>query len=229
MDTNCSVGRMAPNLSTKEHEQSVIGQHGEPHVNDAGLALKSWLADHCLCVVSTHFKRRCRTFGSNDGRGTWRHPRSQKRHQNDHIFVSKGLLPRVNNCRSQAPSCHSGHLAVKATFRVQVKLAQAPKPTLAEEIKARDHAALRPFQPSFDVAEFTNFISNVRKSIASQQKEPVDARLPTCEMLQRAMQEAAQQLPLRAKPSAGWCEAHSRTLGPLRLHRNALVREWIKS
>jgi hypothetical protein len=110
-----------------------------------------------------------------------------------------------------------------------VKLAQNPKPTLAEEIKARDYTVLRPFQPSFDVAEFTKFISNVRKSVCSQQKKADDTRLPTCEMLQCAVQEAAQQLPLRAKPFAGWHEAHSRTLEPLRLHRNALMREWMKS
>jgi hypothetical protein len=229
MDTNCSVGRMAPNLPTRECKSSVIGQHGEPRVNDAGLVLKSWLAGHCLHAVSTHYKRRCRTFGSSEGCGTWRHPRSQKRCQNDHIFVSKGLLPRVNNCRSQAPMCHSDHLAVKATFRVQAKLAQKPKPTLTEEIKARDYMVLRPFCPSFDAAEFTKFLENVRKSTRSQQKEADDTRLPACEMLQCAVQEAAQQLPIRAKPSAGWHEARLSTLEPLRLHRNALTRKWIKS
>ena len=132
--------------------------HGEPHVNEAGRELKSWLAERNLCAVSTHFKNR---RGRGEGRGTWRHPRSKKLYQNDHVFVVRGVLPRVNNCRRQEPLCRSDHLAVKATTRACVKLAQKAPPSDPEAIKARNHLVSRPFTPRFDARELTEVAGGI--------------------------------------------------------------------
>ena len=150
MDTNCSIGVMPQRVSKEEELQSVVGRRGEPRANPAGEALKSWLAEHSTCAASTHFQPRHRQ--TTRGFGTWCHPRSRVRCQNDHVFVSKKMLPRVNNCYIQAPLCDSDHCAVKLTFRVQVKLSKTPKPSQSDAAKLTDYRVLRPFTPSFDPA-----------------------------------------------------------------------------
>jgi hypothetical protein len=83
MDTNCSIGAQRQDGAENENDESVVGQHGEHHINQAGRALRSWLANHQLYAASTHFRPR----NKQQGYGTWRHPRSHKTYQNDHIFV----------------------------------------------------------------------------------------------------------------------------------------------
>ena len=76
-------------------------------------------------------------------------------------------------------------MAVKVTMRVRVKLAQAPKPSQPDRIKARNHNAIRPFTPSFDPAIFTQYQGCVRQR--RRLPKSGDDPPPKCEVLQLAM------------------------------------------
>jgi hypothetical protein len=130
MDTNCSIGIRSTCSTEDDAARSVCGRHGDPHVNSAGDFLKSWLMDRCTCATSTHFRPPSSRI--KDGYGTWKHVRNHRTHQNDHIFVKRALLPRVASCRNAAPLCHSSdHLAVRAQFRVRVRLQKKKKKALS--------------------------------------------------------------------------------------------------
>ena len=123
MDTNCAIGSLKKDATPQEELASTCGKYGEIHVNCAGRVLNNWLASHTssMYAASTHFRHSQRRT---EGYGTWRHPRSLKLYQNDHVFIQRSMLNRIIHCRSQAPLCQSDHLSVKATIRVQIKLAK---------------------------------------------------------------------------------------------------------
>ncbi len=70
MDTNCSIGAQRQDEAEDEIDESVVGKYGEQHINQAGRALRSWLASHHLYAATTHFRPR----NKQRGYGTWRHP-----------------------------------------------------------------------------------------------------------------------------------------------------------
>ena len=83
MDTNCSIG-----VAAKGEKDGVCGPYGLPHVNPAGVALKSWMAMFGFAAVSTFYKR----ASNGSDYGTWRHFRNGTMYQNDHVFVARSNL-----------------------------------------------------------------------------------------------------------------------------------------
>ena len=193
-------------------------------MNPSGDFLKTWLMDRCTCAISTHFRPPSSRI--KDGYGTWKHVRNHKSYQNDHVFVKRDLLPRVASCRNTSPSCHSDHLAVRAQFRVRVRLRERVK-SFVEHMKETDYNMLRAHVPSHDPFYEAQFLREVR----DQLRKHADFFGPgkTCEQLSSAMQWGSfQSLPKRQRPSPGWCEAWKHVLGPLIAHRNVLMKNWMK-
>ena len=112
-DCNCSIG-----VRDGDERDQVRGRHGEPHRNAAGDFFHMWAGQRKLRAASTHFARTKPRHGC----GTWRHPRTKKHYQNDHICVQDGHFSRVIKCKCATPLCHTDHLSVKLTLRVQNKL-----------------------------------------------------------------------------------------------------------
>jgi hypothetical protein len=133
MDMNCSIGTLPKDSPPLEEKISVCGKYGDPHINRAGMTLKTWLSNYCMYATSTHFKH---PTHRRDGNGTWRHPQSKKLYQNDHIFIQRNQINRVIDSRSQAPSCHSDRPSIKATLRIQLKLAKKKAKCITDRIKA---------------------------------------------------------------------------------------------
>jgi hypothetical protein len=220
MDTNCSVGVRSTCSTEDDAARSVCGRHGDPRVNSAGDFLKSWLMDRCMHATSTHF--RPPSSRVKDGVGTWKHVRNHRTHQNDHIFVKRALLPRVASCRNAAPLCHGDHLAVRAQFRVRVRL-QKKKKSFIDYMKETCHNLLRAHVPSHNPFFEAQFLREVR----AQPRTHADFFGPgkTCERLCSAMQWGSfQSLPKRQRPSPEWCEKWKHALGPLVAHRNVLMK-----
>ena len=93
-DSNCSVGARADN----DHD-SVRGDHGEPHRNPAGDFLHVWAGQRHLFAATTS----CPGRKPIHGRGAWRHPRTKKARQNDHVFVQNGRRHRALQCKYSSP------------------------------------------------------------------------------------------------------------------------------
>ena len=89
-DANCSMGVRADG-----DQDPVRGDHGESHRNTAGDFLYMWAGQRFLCAATTH----CPGRKPCDGHGAWRHPRTKKLYQNDHVFVQNGFRHRVLQCK----------------------------------------------------------------------------------------------------------------------------------
>ena len=143
MDTNAAIG-----VEEERVDQSVCGPYGEIHVNKAGEYLRSWLAQRALYAISTHFPT-----NKAGGYATWRHPRSRKGYQNDHIFMMRKDVKRVRRCWSQAPLVNSDHCAVKLSMRIKVKLSKRRTCNEQELMQKLDYSLIRPHHPD-SIPEF---------------------------------------------------------------------------
>ena len=93
-------------------------------------------------AISTHFKRGRKGCDY----GAWRHFRSGKMYQNDHIFIAREDLKRVRSCRNQSVLADSDHMCVKLSLRLNMRLARKAT-TQQDELRRLGHDALRPFHP----------------------------------------------------------------------------------
>ena len=136
-------------------------EHGEPHRNAAGDFLHVWAGQRHLFAATTLFPGP----KPQNGCGTWRHPRTKKVYQNDHVFVQNGRRHRVLQCKYSSPLCATDHLAVKLSVRVQVHLEKSPAATDAEKMAQLDHSVIRPFQPNFDPSTSIKWLQAVETHV----------------------------------------------------------------
>ena len=154
---------------------------------------------------------------------TWRHLANGEPYQIDHVFTLKSEMQRFLNCKNQFQLCHTDHLAVKITIRVQVKLEKRPTPTDAEEMAKLDHSAIRPHTPRFDPSIARAWITAVETHVL----ENVDGL--THDRLQAAMIFACISIiPKRKKRSKHWYVPFSNILDPHVRWRNTCLGNWHK-
>jgi hypothetical protein len=213
MDINASIG-----IRRSHEDTPVCGVHGLERVSPAGERLKDWLSQNGLYAISTHFG----PPAGGHGFGTWKHPRSRQMYQNDHIFVSRGSLKSVKGCRNFSPIVVSGHLSVKAVFRVAANLRRRRERSLDMAVRSLDYDVLRPFTPSFNPVIAAQFRESFRRIF----HEP--SSLPTCERGENAILLACVETPhRRKKKSADWYQVNRAKLDPLRDRMHAIYDETI--
>ena len=130
----------------------ILGSHGYGNMNDNGQRLLEFCSIHKLCVPSSFFQ------GSNSSKVTWRHPRSKRWHQLDHVLVKREHLKEVTHCRSlHSADCDTDHALLRCKLRmVPNKFHYArPKPTprldvSATYVPASQHAFQELLASSFD-------------------------------------------------------------------------------
>ena len=199
-DANCSIGTRADN----EHD-SVRGERGEPRRNAAGDFLCVWAGQRHLFAATTLFPGP----KPQNGHGTWRHPRTKKACQNDHVFVQNGRRHRVLQCKHSSPLCATDHLAVKLSVRVQDHLEKSPAATDAEKMVQLDHSVIRPFQPDFDPSTSMKWLQAVETHVL----ENVDGTHH--DRLQAAMIHACLSiLPKKQRKHKHWYKPRAHVLNP---------------
>lgn len=111
----------------------ILGSHGYGNMNDNGQRLQELCSTHKLCVPSSFFQ------GSRSSKVTWRHPRSKRWHQLDHVLVKREHLKEVTHCRSlHSADCDTDHTLLRCKLRmVPSKFHYArPKPTPRLDVSA---------------------------------------------------------------------------------------------
>lgn len=118
----------------------ILGNHGYGNMNDNGQRLLELCSTHKLCVPSSFFQ------GSSSSKVTWRHPRSKRWHQLDHVLVKREHLKEVTHCRSlHSADCDTDHALLRCKLRmVPSKFHYArPKPTPHLDVSTTHAPALQ--------------------------------------------------------------------------------------
>ena len=189
-DCNASMG-------VSNAEDSVTGQFGISHVNDAGRRMKNFLTTSDLQAVSTYFKKR--------NYGTWQHPRSKKMHQIDHIITNRRSFKCFSDTGITTPILDSDHRALRCKLRLAFRLRR--KSDMRSKMTCLDFPKLE----NQDTA--AKFREEVLKNAGNSFSE-----------LTTAIQGAAQTtLPKKEKPYPGWFKEQEENLVPLIDSRNSAM------
>ena len=212
-DANASLGRRE--AGDDAHGSLAVGPFGEPHVNDAGLRLRTYLDTRGLTAASTHFKK--------PNYATWKHPQSGRVHQIDHFLVESSKMKHVKDCGITESLVDSDHRALKCVLYVVARKKRPPVESVRRYRAALDFAVLRGDDAS-DVQNRELFNGDVMRAY-----DALSADMGVYPRLAAALGKACEKMPKRKRASPGWFEAAKAVLLPLIAARNAAMARFVSS
>ena len=216
-DANSSMG--VRELGDEESWQfSPVGPHGNPHLNDSGRRMLTYLATKSLAVATTYFKKRRYS--------TWINPCSRKEHQNDHFLMQKGRLALALDAGLCESLIGSDHRAVKCRLRICAFKKKRTDPR--REMTRLDWSYL-------DVGS-----DELREKFCSQVSATVEDSVPcggdddsSCggysRVAKAVFKVARELLPVSSKAEPGWFDEGRGALLPLIHERNRLTVAYFDS